>query len=117
MTLKAQEYSKRAAFYEKAVDDESLPREQSILFAKKANWLHVLSRITEKQEQAAARSFRRDAIPVSMRPVARPGGKLGRSLAAVCRILTERLTGRQRPRPAKTGKAELKPQRIRYTSP
>ena len=33
------------AFYERSADDESTPPEQRLLFARKANWLRVISRL------------------------------------------------------------------------
>lgn len=45
MVLTAEEYSERAAFHEKAADDESVSREGRILFARKANWFRILARI------------------------------------------------------------------------
>jgi hypothetical protein len=50
MVQSAEEWSKRAAFYEKMVDDESASRELRILFARKANWLRILARMEGKKE-------------------------------------------------------------------
>jgi hypothetical protein len=98
MALTPEEYSKKAAFYEKVTEDASASREQRTLFAKKANWLRILARIAEKQEEAASRSFHREAVPEGMRPLQARRWKIGRSLTAVVCTLAERLKGRERQR-------------------
>jgi hypothetical protein len=50
MALSAEAYFKRAAFYEKAADDQSVSREGRILFAHKANWLRILARLAAQQK-------------------------------------------------------------------
>jgi hypothetical protein len=52
MVLSAEEYSKRAAFYEKMADDERASRELRIVLARKANWLHILARLEAKKKQS-----------------------------------------------------------------
>ena len=52
MVLSAEEYAKRAAFYEKAAEDERAARELRIVLARKANWLHILARLEAKKEQS-----------------------------------------------------------------
>lgn len=50
MVLSAEDYSMRAAFYAKAADDEVAPRELRLVFARKANWFHILARLEEKKK-------------------------------------------------------------------
>jgi hypothetical protein len=50
MVLSAEDYSMRAAFYAKAADDEVAPRELRLVFARKANWFHILARLEEKEK-------------------------------------------------------------------
>jgi hypothetical protein len=49
MVLSADEYSKRAIFYEELADDERASRELRMVFARKANWLHILARLEAKK--------------------------------------------------------------------
>lgn len=49
MVLSAEDYSMRAAFYAKAADDEVAPRELRLVFARKANWFHILARLEEEK--------------------------------------------------------------------
>jgi hypothetical protein len=51
MVLSADEYSKRAIFYEELADDERASRELRMVFARKANWLHILARLEAKKQQ------------------------------------------------------------------
>jgi hypothetical protein len=62
MVLTAEEYSKKAAFHEKAADNQSVSREGRILFARKANWLRILARIAAETRGRAPThaAFRRD---------------------------------------------------------
>jgi hypothetical protein len=53
MVSSAEEYSKKAAFYDEAAADERAPRELRMVFARKANWLHILARLEAKGEQSA----------------------------------------------------------------
>ena len=51
--LPVEDYLKMAAPYEKAADDESMSREGRIMFARKANWLRILARLTGSSEPGA----------------------------------------------------------------
>jgi hypothetical protein len=95
MDLSTDEYLRRAASYEKLMEDDTASREQRTLFAKKVNWLRFLARLAEKQS-AASRDCRRAAIPDAMRP-RQSGGrhrwKVGQPLVAIVHTLAERLRG------------------------
>ena len=52
MVLAADEYAKRADFYEKAADDKTASLELRMVFARKANWFHILVRLEEKNKQS-----------------------------------------------------------------
>jgi hypothetical protein len=45
MLGKGMDWQNMLAFYERSADDESTPPEQRLLFARKANWLRIASRL------------------------------------------------------------------------
>jgi hypothetical protein len=53
--LSNDEYALRAAFYDKAADNESAPRELRMVFARKANWLHIIARLEAQTESGQIR--------------------------------------------------------------
>jgi hypothetical protein len=55
MVLSNDEYATRAAFYDKAADDDSAPRELRMVFARKANWLHIVARLEAQAESGQIR--------------------------------------------------------------
>ena len=53
--LSNDEYALRAAFYDKAANNESAPRELRMVFARKANWLHIIARLEAQTESGQIR--------------------------------------------------------------
>jgi hypothetical protein len=72
MALSAEHYSERAAFYEKAAEDARVSREGRMLFARKANWLRILARLTAKgNSEAGATGSQKDFTGISREALAK----------------------------------------------
>jgi len=72
MALSAEDYSERAAFYEKAAEDARVSREGRMLFARKANWLRILARLTAKgNSEAGATGSQKDFTGISREALAK----------------------------------------------
>ena len=104
MVLSVEDYSMRAAFYAKAADDEVAPRELRMVFARKANWFHILARLEEEK-----RVWPKDSNASQQSSVGR-GGPATESVLEALLFSPKRMAARRPSCINHQTQAELKPQ-------